>query len=127
MEPEWNDKQPIYLQIRDRFVVMILDGLLKEGEALPSVRNLAAEYKLNPITISKGYQELVDEGLVEKRRGLGMFTAAGARERLVEREREQFLQQEWPDILERVRRLGLKPRDLLNQALAANDDEGKAT
>lgn len=127
MEPEWNDKQPIYLQIRDRIVVMILDGLLKEGDALPSVRNLAAEYKLNPITISKGYQQLVEEGLVEKRRGLGMFTADGARERLIEREREQFLQQEWPDILERVRRLGLEPRDLLNKAFAANDDEGKAS
>ena len=113
MQPDWNDNQPIYLQVRDRIVAMILEGQLGEGEALPSVRNLAAECRINPITVSKGYQQLVDEGLVEKRRGLGMFVAAGAAPRLLEYERDRFLNEEWPDTVARLRRLGLDVRDLL--------------
>ncbi|MCG6872315.1 MAG: GntR family transcriptional regulator [Gammaproteobacteria bacterium] len=115
MESGWNDKQPIYLQIRDRIVALILEGRLAEGEAVPSVRSFAGEFKINPITVSKGYQQLSEEGLVEKRRGLGMFVADGARQRLRDSEREQFLNEEWPEIQTRIQRLGLKARDLLGQ------------
>jgi GntR family transcriptional regulator len=114
MDREWNDSQPIYLQLRDRVVAMILDGVLKEGDPLPSVRTVAAEYRLNPLTVLKGYQELVDEGLVETRRGLGMFINAGARNSLLEAERRKFLAQDWPRIRETMLRLGLKPEDLLD-------------
>lgn len=114
MDLEWNDSQPIYRQLRDRVVAMILDGLLKEGDPLPSVRNVAAEYRVNPLTVLKGYQELVDQELVEKRRGLGMFVKAGARDRLLRGERQKFLAEEWPRIYATIQRLGLKPQELLD-------------
>lgn len=114
MDREWNDSQPIYRQLRDRVVAMILDGVLKEGDPLPSVRNVAAEYRVNPLTVLKGYQELVDEGLVETRRGRGMFVNEGAREKLLRGEREKFLGEEWPRIHANIQRLGLRPEELLN-------------
>jgi len=114
MDREWNDNQPIYRQLRDRVVAMILEGVLKEGDPLPSVRNVAAEYRVNPLTVLKGYQELVDENLVESKRGLGMFVKEGARESLLKNERRDFLKDEWPQVLKKMRRLGLKPEDLLN-------------
>ena len=114
MDREWNDNQPIYRQLRDRVVAMILDGVLKEGDPLPSVRNVAAEYRVNPLTVLKGYQQLVDEGLVETRRGLGMFINAGARSLLLQGERQKFLGDEWPRIQATIQRLGLKAEELLN-------------
>ncbi len=114
MDREWNDNQPIYRQLRDRVVAMILDGVLKEGDPLPSVRNVAAEYRVNPLTVLKGYQELMDEELVEKRRGLGLFVRDGARNLLLKGERERFLNEEWPLIHERIERLGLTAEDLLD-------------
>ncbi|MEO7494619.1 MAG: GntR family transcriptional regulator [Massilia sp.] len=113
MTIDWNDKTPIYRQLKERIVVMMLDGLLKAGDALPSVRQVAAEYQLNPITVSKAYQELVDENLVEKRRGIGMYVTEGASEKLLASERERFVREEWPAMVERIRRLGLDPKDLL--------------
>ena len=107
MDREWNDSQPIYRQLRDRVVVMILDGVLKEGDPLPSVRNVAAEYRVNPLTVLKGYQQLVDEGLVESKRGLGMFVNAGARDQLLKAERQKFLGEEWPRVRATIERLGL--------------------
>jgi len=115
MDREWNESQPIYRQLRDRVVAMILDGVLKEGDPLPSVRNVAAEYRVNPLTVLKGYQELVDEGLVETRRGRGMFINAGARDLLLQAERQKFLGEEWPRIYANIQRLGLKPEELLNR------------
>ncbi|HEX3092635.1 MAG TPA: GntR family transcriptional regulator [Candidatus Angelobacter sp.] len=114
MDREWNDSQPIYRQLRDRVVAMILDGVLKEGDPLPSVRTVAAEYRVNPLTVLKGYQQLVDDGLVETRRGLGMFVNPGARDLLLQGERQKFLDEDWPRIQETIRRLGLKPEELLN-------------
>jgi DNA-binding transcriptional regulator YhcF (GntR family) len=114
MDHEWNDSQPIYRQLRDRVVAMILDGVLKEGDPLPSVRNVAAEYRVNPLTVLKGYQQLVDEGLVETRRGRGMFINAGARTLLLQGERQKFLEEEWPRIYATMQRLGLSPKELLN-------------
>jgi len=114
MDREWNDNQPIYRQLRDRVVAMILDGVLKEGDPLPSVRNVAADYRVNPLTVLKGYQELVDEELVEKKRGLGMFVKTGARDLLLQGERRKFLAEEWPRIYATMQRLGLKAEDLLN-------------
>ena len=111
---EWNDNQPIYRQIRDRVVAMILDGVLKEGDALPSVRNVAAEYRVNPLTVLKSYQQLVDEQLVESKRGRGMFINAGARHLLLQGERQKFLGEEWPRIQATIERLGLKAEELLN-------------
>lgn len=116
MDREWKDKQPIYRQLRDRVVAMILDGVLREGDPLPSVRSVAAEYRVNPLTVLKGYQELVDEGLVESRRGLGMFVNAGAHGLLLAGERKKFLEQEWPRVHATIRRLGLKARELLGAA-----------
>jgi GntR family transcriptional regulator len=116
MDREWNDTQPIYRQLRDRVVAMILDGVLKEGDPLPSVRNVAAEYRVNPLTVLKGYQQLVDEGLVETRRGLGMFINTGARGLLLEGERQKFLSEDWPRIYATIQRLGLKAEDLLTGA-----------
>ena len=113
MDREWNDSQPIYRQLRDRVVDLILDGALNEGDPLPSVRTVAADYRLNPITVLKSYQQLVDEELVEKRRGLGMFVQAGARARLLAAEREKFLSEQWPRIEATIRRLGLTPEELL--------------
>jgi GntR family transcriptional regulator len=114
MELEWHDNQPIYRQLRDRVVAMILDGVLKEGDPLPSVRNVAAEYRVNPLTVLKGYQQLVDDELVEKRRGLGMFVKEGARNMLLHGERQKFLSEEWPRIFETIQRLGLKAEELLD-------------
>jgi GntR family transcriptional regulator len=113
---EWNDSQPIYRQLRDRVVALILDGVLKEGDPLPSVRNVATEYRINPITVLKSYQELVDQELVEKRRGLGMFVKTGARDLLLKSERDRFLAEEWPRVYATIQRLGLKPKDLLKAA-----------
>ena len=113
MDREWNDRQPIYRQIRDRVAAMILDEVLEEGEPLPSVRNVAAEYRVNPLTVLKGYQQLVDEGVVEARRGLGMFINPGARALLLRGERERFLGEVWPQIHETIQRLGLIAEDLL--------------
>jgi len=115
MDSHWNDSQPIYRQLRDKVVAMILEGSLNDGDALPSVRNVAAEYSLNPLTVLKGYQQLVDEGLVEKRRGRGMFVVAGARARLTTDERQRFLEQEWPRISATIERLGLEPGELLRR------------
>ncbi len=115
MELEFNDSQPIYRQIRDRVVAMILDGILKEGDPLPSVRNVAAEYRVNPLTVLKSYQELVDEQLVEKRRGLGMFIKEDARGLLLSGERQKFLSDEWPRIQATIQRLGLKAEELLGK------------
>jgi GntR family transcriptional regulator len=112
MNSEWNDSQPIYRQLRDRVVALILDGVLKEGDPLPSVRHVAAEYRVNPLTVLKGYQELVDEQLVEKRRGLGMFIQPGARNLLLQGERQKFLAEEWPRVYATIRRLGLTPEEL---------------
>ena len=114
MDLEWNDSQPIYRQLRDHVVAMILDGVLNEGDALPSVRNVAAEYRVNPLTVLKGYQQLADEQLVEKRRGLGMFVREGARTVLLEGERQRFLEDEWPRVKATIERLGLKTEELLN-------------
>lgn len=116
MDREWNDNQPIYRQIRDRVVAMILDGVLKEGDPLPSVRNVAAEYRVNPLTVLKAYQQLVDEKLVESRRGLGMFVMAGAHQLLLEGERQKFLAEEWPRVYATMLRLGLRPEELLEAA-----------
>ena len=118
MNNEWNNSQPIYRQLRDRVVAMILDGVLKEGDPLPSVRNVAAEYRVNPLTVLKGYQELVDEQLVETRRGLGMFVNAGARDLLLKGERQKFLDEHWPRIHETIQRLGLTPEELLKTAVS---------
>ena len=114
MDQEWNDSQPIYRQVRDRVVAMILEGVLKEGDPIPSVRSVAAEYRVNPLTVLKGYQQLVDEGLVESRRGLGMFINVGARNMLLQGERQKFLGEEWPRIKETIQRLGLKVEELLD-------------
>jgi GntR family transcriptional regulator len=114
MDREWNDSQPIYRQLRDRVVAMILDGVLKEGDPLPSVRNVAAEYRVNPLTVLKGYQQLVDEQLVESRRGRGMFVNAGARDLLMRGERQKFLAEEWPRVSATIQRLGLKAEELLD-------------
>ena len=116
MDREWNDSQPIYRQLRDRVVAMILDGVLKEGDPLPSVRNVAADYRVNPLTVLKGYQELVEEELVEKRRGLGMFVKTGARNLLLQSERQKFLDEEWPRIQGTIQRLGLTTEELLDGA-----------
>ena len=113
MDREWNDREPIYKQIRDRMVAMILDGALKEGDPLPSVRVVAAEYRINPLTVLKAYQEMTNEGLVEARRGLGMYINVGARALLMAGEREKFLQEEWPRIYANIQRFGLSAEDLL--------------
>ena len=113
MSKHWNDVEPIYWQLKERTIAMILDGTLAEGDALPSVRTVASELQLNPITVSKSYQTLVDEGLVEKRRGLGMFVCEGAHRRLIDSERKRFLQNEWPSTLKRIEQLDLDVNDLL--------------
>ncbi|PIQ36922.1 MAG: GntR family transcriptional regulator [Lysobacterales bacterium CG17_big_fil_post_rev_8_21_14_2_50_64_11] len=118
---QWNDNSPIYRQLKERVVAMMLDGVLKPGDALPSVRQIAAEYQLNPITVSRAYQELVDESLVEKRRGLGMYVSDGAPEKLLSSEREHFMRDEWPLVLERMHRLGLDIKSLMKAALAAEE------
>src|SRR5881227_977786 len=116
MEREWNDSQPIYRQLRDLVVAMILDGVLNEGDPLPSVRSVAAEYRVNPLTVLKAYQQLVGEELVETRRGLGMFVKAGARDLLLKAERQKFLAEQWPRIAATIQRLGITPKELLKAA-----------
>jgi GntR family transcriptional regulator len=116
MDQEWNDSQPIYRQLHDRIVAMILDGELNEGDPLPSVRNVAAEYRVNPLTVMKGYQQLVNEGLVEAKRGLGMFINEGARKLLLHGERERFLAEEWPRVRATIERLGLTLEELMRSA-----------
>jgi GntR family transcriptional regulator len=125
MEGEWNDSQPIYRQLRDRVVALILDGVLKEGDPLPSVRNVAAEYRVNPITVLKGYQELVDEQLVETKRGLGMFIKPGARNLLLAGERQKFLTEQWPTISATIQRLGLTPKELLKAGASRPKSKAK--
>ena len=125
MDREWNDSQPIYRQLRDRVVALILDGALTEGDPLPSVRNVAAEYRLNPITVLKAYQGLADEGLVETRRGRGMFIKPGAREMLLQGEREKFLAEQWPRIYATMRRLGLSAEELLKSESPAAPPDGE--
>ena len=113
MDADWNDDLPIYRQLRDRVVAMLLEGVIDDGDALPSVRNVAAEYRLNPLTVLKGYQELVDEELVEKKRGRGMFVLAGAREKVLADERRRFLEEQWPEVVATMQRLGISPAELL--------------
>lgn len=126
MDREWVDSQPIYRQLRDRIVAMILDGVLKEGDPLPSVRTVAAEYRVNPLTVLKGYQQLVEEGLVETRRGRGMFINAGARSLLLEAERHKFLGEQWPRIHATIERLGLSAEELLNGRARRSTPESAA-
>lgn len=121
MDPKWNEDLPIYRQLRDRVVDMILEGVLGDGDALPSVRNVAAEYRLNPLTVLKGYQELVDEGLVEKKRGRGMFVTDGARKKLTKDERQKFLDKEWPNVVATIQRLGLDADELLKAVSDVHD------
>ncbi|HNR92549.1 MAG TPA: GntR family transcriptional regulator [Dokdonella sp.] len=121
MSTTWNDNTPIYRQLRERVVAMILDGVLKQGDALPSVRQVAADFQINPITVSKAYQELVDENLVEKRRGLGMYVTEGARAALLKSERERFLNEEWPALYARLERMGLDLEALLDALKARGE------
>ena len=125
MTREWNDGQPIYRQLRDRVVHMILDGVLNEGDPLPSVRNVAAEYRVNPLTVLKAYQQLVGEDLVETRRGLGMFVKDGARNLLIKGERQKFLNEHWPRVHATIHRLGLNPKELLDAAARHSSKTGK--
>ena len=122
LEGEWSDGQPIYRQLRDRVVALILDGVLAEGDALPSVRSVAAEDRVNPLTVLKAYQQLVDEELVESRRGRGMFVKTGARARLMADERQKFLAEQWPRIRETIQRLGLTPEELMEAEKASSND-----
>lgn len=122
MQIQWNDSQPIYLQLKDKVLNMILEGSLGEGEALPSVRKVSADYQLNPITVSKAYQLLVDGELAEKRRGLGMFVIEGAKEKLLTEERQQFLTVEWPAILRKLGRLNIPLEELVNAAKGESND-----
>jgi DNA-binding transcriptional regulator YhcF (GntR family) len=119
MDPNWDDSQPIYRQLRDRVVAMILEGVLKEGDPLPSVRAVAAEFRLNPLTVLKGYQQLVDEQLVEKKRGRGMFVNEGARQALLKDERQYFLDTEWPKVYATITRLGLGVEELMKKGARA--------
>ncbi len=123
MDPKWNEDLPIYRQLRDRVVQMILEGVLSDGDALPSVRNVAAEYRLNPLTVLKGYQELVDEGLVEKKRGRGMFVTEGARQQLLKDERRRFVDKEWPEVVATIERLGLDVEELVRSRRSTSTDD----
>lgn len=124
MGGEWNDSQPIYRQLRDRVVALILDGVLKEGDPLPSVRTVAAEYRVNPLTVLKGYQQLVDEALVETKRGRGMFIRPGAHDLLRSGERQKFLSEEWPRVAATIQRLGLTAEELLAATRPEASDAG---
>ena len=125
MSTVWNDNTPIYRQLRDRVVAMILDGVLKQGDALPSVRQVAADFQINPITVSMAYQELVDENLVEKRRGLGMYVTEGARSALLKSEREHFLHEEWPPLAARLERMEIDLATLLKHAPKTTEGESR--
>ncbi len=120
MDPQWDEGAPIYRQLRDRVVAMILEGVLKEGDPLPSVRSVAAEFRLNPLTVLKGYQQLVDESLVEKRRGRGMYVNVGARQALMKDEKQRFLDDEWPKVHAVIVRLGLSLDELVKVPPARN-------
>jgi GntR family transcriptional regulator len=113
MEISWNDKDPIYRQLHDRLVEMILEGVFRNGDSLPSVRQIASDHRINPITVSKAFQLLVDDGVVEMKRGLGMYVLMGAREKLAKDEKSHFMSEEWPRILGKIERLGLSTRELL--------------
>jgi GntR family transcriptional regulator len=126
MNHTWSDDQPIYRQLRGRMVAMILEGAIAEGEALPSARMVSAEYRINHLTVLKAYQELSDEGIVENRRGVGLFVNPGARERLLRTERRRFLEEEWPRIRSVIQRLGLKPEELLRSRAAATRPKARA-
>ncbi len=115
MEISWNEKDPIYRQLHDRLVEMILEGVYRNGDALPSVRQISSEHRINPITVSKAFQLLVDDGVVEKKRGLGMYVLMGAREKLARDERTHFMSEEWPRILEKIERLGFTAQELLSE------------
>ena len=119
MQINWNNKEPIYLQLRDRLAELIMDGVLQESDPLPSVRQISSEQRINPLTVSKALQMLVDEDLVEKKRGRGMYVLTGAREKLGRLEKIKFLEEEWPNILERIKRLGLETDELFGQTAAA--------
>ena len=123
MAEDWNDGQPIYRQLQDRVIAMILDGGLNEGDPLPSVRTVAAETRVNPLTVLKAYQQLADAGIVESRRGLGMYVNAGARALLADGERERFLREEWPRVRATIERLGLSADDLLSERASGNGDD----
>lgn len=127
MSDEWNESQPIYRQLRDRVVAMILDGEIQEGDPLPSVRTVAADYRVNPLTVLKAYQQLADEQIVEKRRGIGMFIKSGVRQQLLRDRRRRFLNEEWPEVLATIRRLGLTPEELLNGAGSGEPADGRPT
>lgn len=109
---EWNEKQPIYHQLKQKIVEGILNGAFPEGEAIPSIRQVAEQYQLNPLTVSKAYQMLVDEQVLEKQRGLGMFVKSNVRKQLRKSERTQFIQEEWPEVLKRIEQLGLTKEEL---------------
>jgi len=112
---QFNDSQPIFVQIGERIADMILSKAAAEGEALPSVRQISADLSVNPLTVTRAYQSLVDIGAVESRRGMGMFVAEGGRERLLTHERQKFLTEEWPRVMARLAVLGLDPEHLLKQ------------
>ena len=118
MTQQWDPESPIYLQLYQQIIKRILDGFIAEGEPVPSVRKLASEYRLNPITISKAYQMLQDENIVEKQRGKGLFVKDGAKNHILERERDVFINKEWPIVLQKIARLQLKIEDLLAGTLA---------
>ncbi|MEP1744104.1 MAG: GntR family transcriptional regulator [Kangiellaceae bacterium] len=119
----WNDQQPIFRQLKEKVIELIIDGEVSDGEAVPSVRQVAADYQINPLTVSKAYQELVDESILEKRRGLGMFVTESAREHLIESEKKHFLEVEWPKILERIERLGMNLQSLVNNNTSTGEDK----
>ena len=123
MQNDWNDNQPIYIQLREKVIGLILDEVLKDGDALPSVRTVSAEYRVNPITVSKAYQTLVDDQLITKKRGLGMFVQDGAKAQLLESEKQKFIHQEWPEIKRRIERLGLAVDELLANKAEDSDHE----
>ncbi|MEM1080911.1 MAG: GntR family transcriptional regulator [Pseudomonadota bacterium] len=126
MSRQWDDNQPIYWQLRERTVAAILDGTLPEGQPLPSVRQVAVDFQINPLTVSKAYQSLVDDALVEKRRGVGMFVVDGARNQLLSSERDRFLNDDWPKIVSRIDQLGLTVDQLLenqNGSDSRDDDD----
>ena len=124
MGTDWNNNQPIYLQLREKVIALILDNILQDGDSLPSVRTVSAEQRVNPITVSKAYQTLVEDELIEKKRGLGMFVKSGARAVLLVSEKKKFLENEWPEIISRINRLGLSTKELLATGKQSSDLKG---